>query len=295
MRDEKKVLQLKDYLVAEEEIVIFSDEVSGHHPAHSHNFIELVYVDRGAGTHTVNGKRESIQKKDLYLFRAFDITHAFDACGAEPLVVYNCIFNQNYLEKILGNRNGFLHSVKEYFMDSCYGESVGEYIKIHDLKPDVVAQTIYEMSLEYQSREAGYTQIIEANLTKLLILIFRAYQEGKVESCRLSVHKQATVKNAVELLRQHHCENITCEWLADKVHLSVNYFRSIFKEVTGITMIEMLQGMRIDSACRLLEETEASVSEISHSVGYRDLKYFYQLFQKIKKMTPGKYRVLKTR
>jgi two-component system response regulator YesN len=51
-----------------------------------------------------------------------------------------------------------------------------------------------------------------------------------------------------------------------------------------------LHHIRIDRACELLRDRSMKLSDIAHSVGYNDEKYFFQVFKKYAGMTPNQYR-----
>lgn len=58
----------------------------------------------------------------------------------------------------------------------------------------------------------------------------------------------------------------------------------------GIAPKDYLIGKRIAHAKRLLRETDASVMEISVSVGYVDQLYFSRIFKKREGISPLAYR-----
>lgn len=286
-----KVLQFHDYMQNDIEIRIMVDEIIGHHPAHAHDFIEIAYIDSGSGSHTVNEKVEEIHEGDLYLFNAHNIVHSFDSAEGTPLVVYNCLFQPPSIDHALRGCKDFVDVAYHYLFHSFYTEDdPKDYIKLTNLKSSKVEQILYEMERESACKENGYLQILRADLMRLLILMFRLYKQDVTQKQNLPVYKQLIVQNAVTLLKKHYHEDIGCKWLADQAYLSVNYFRSIFKEITGMTMIQMLQNIRINMACELLENTSLSVSEIAERVGYHDVKFFYQTFKRLKSIAPGKYR-----
>ena len=74
------------------------------------------------------------------------------------------------------------------------------------------------------------------------------------------------------------------------IFLSKNYFRQIFKKTTGISISSYMQELRISEACRLLEATVESSTEIAYKCGFNDTKFFYQTFKKVIGMTPAEYR-----
>lgn len=285
-----KTLQFHEYMQNDVEIRILVDEIIGHHPAHSHDFIEIAYINSGGGVHTVNGEDEEIHEGDLYLFNAHNIVHSFDSASDTPLVIYNCLFQPPSIDNALRGCKDFVDVAYHYLFHSFYTRN--DYIKLKNLKSSQVEQILYEMKREAALKENGYLQILRANLMRLLIQMFRLYKQDITQAQSLPVYKQLIVQNAVTFLKEHYHEDVRCEWLAKQAYLSVNYFRSIFKEITGMTMIQMLQNIRINTACGLLESTNLPVIEIARQIGYSDVKFFYKIFQKLKSETPGEYRSL---
>ena len=54
-----------------------------------------------------------------------------------------------------------------------------------------------------------------------------------------------------------------------------------FKAATGHSLLEYLQGLRVEEAKRLLESTPTPVDEVSASVGYGDASFFRRLFKRL--------------
>jgi AraC-like DNA-binding protein len=58
----------------------------------------------------------------------------------------------------------------------------------------------------------------------------------------------------------------------------------------GISPIEYLQNLRIESAKKQLEQTNQNINEIIDRTGYSDPKSFRKAFNKLVGMTPMEYR-----
>lgn len=71
--------------------------------------------------------------------------------------------------------------------------------------------------------------------------------------------------------------------------LSQAYFRRIFKQQYGCTVVEFINRLRIDYAKSLIESDEHSIKEIAFMVGFEDEKYFSQVFKKVTGIQPSKY------
>lgn len=91
-------------------------------------------------------------------------------------------------------------------------------------------------------------------------------------------------------LREHYAENIDVEKLSRVVGLSPNYLRSLFKEMTGKTILEYSVELRMEKAAELLKNKSLRVKEVSAAVGYGNVSYFGTLFQKKYGVTPNEYR-----
>lgn len=84
--------------------------------------------------------------------------------------------------------------------------------------------------------------------------------------------------------------NITMLEIADTLHLDSSYITRKFVEKYAVPPKEYLIQKRMDTAKRLLVDSNASVAEISVSVGYNDPLYFSRIFKSKTGMSPTKYK-----
>lgn len=95
---------------------------------------------------------------------------------------------------------------------------------------------------------------------------------------------------AIEYIHSHFREKIDVDVLAQMEHMSGTAFRIAFREHTGVAPNEYMIAQRISAACRLLSQTDMSVSVVAAEAGYSDQYYFSRIFKKKMGMTPLKYR-----
>lgn len=67
-------------------------------------------------------------------------------------------------------------------------------------------------------------------------------------------------------------------------------FSKYFKKASGMTFSTLVRRLRIANACRLLQQTDTSVAEISLAVGYGNLANFNRQFLKETGLNPTAYR-----
>jgi AraC-like DNA-binding protein len=72
--------------------------------------------------------------------------------------------------------------------------------------------------------------------------------------------------------------------------LSSGAFSRFFHRHTGRTFPEFLNQVRVGRACRLLAESELSITEIALASGFANLSNFNRQFARLKRTTPREYR-----
>lgn len=84
--------------------------------------------------------------------------------------------------------------------------------------------------------------------------------------------------------------NITLEYIAKALNLSVRQTNRIILNCYGMTFSELILENKMRYAAMLLESTSASIAEIARQVGYSSTKGFYHSFKKKFRMLPSEYR-----
>lgn len=121
--------------------------------------------------------------------------------------------------------------------------------------------------------------------------LFIALQEVmQIYRNALERSSHSVVSRAMLYIREHPDGSLTLQHVANEVHVSANHLSERFKVESGLNYIEFVTHVRMERACRLLQESQAKVADISQMVGYEDVKYFTQLFKKHIGCTPSEYR-----
>ncbi|MDO4325875.1 MAG: AraC family transcriptional regulator [bacterium] len=86
--------------------------------------------------------------------------------------------------------------------------------------------------------------------------------------------------------------NLSVAMIAEKVDLSVNYLRNIYKENTGESLTAYITQKKLTLICEMLADKDISIQEISDKLGFTTKNYFFTFFKKHMNMTPNQYRTL---
>ncbi|WP_166241040.1 helix-turn-helix domain-containing protein [Paenibacillus turpanensis] len=127
-----------------------------------------------------------------------------------------------------------------------------------------------------------------SDLTGLLRNLSTEAAEGLKH--RAARREYTLVQKMIEYMETNLAENIGLQQVADSVQMSTSSVSSMFKQETGYGVFEYLTKLRIEKACRLLQETDRKIADVASFVGYQNETSFIRSFRKAKGTTPGKYR-----
>jgi len=106
----------------------------------------------------------------------------------------------------------------------------------------------------------------------------------------LEHYGEERVNRVWEYINQRLDGTVNVPEVARLVHMSEGAFSRFFRAHIGKSFPSLVNELRIGRACRLLTETERSVTEIALACGYRNLSNFNRQFYRLKKTTPRAFR-----
>lgn len=93
-----------------------------------------------------------------------------------------------------------------------------------------------------------------------------------------------------DYIRRNYMKEISMQDAARMMNYSDAYFCKLFKQCFDQNFTSYLTAFRINEAKKLLEDTSASVKDVSLQVGYCDSNYFAKVFKRMTGMIPSEYR-----
>ena len=283
-------LHSADYLKSESDINVHETMVPEKCGEHMHDWIEIGFVLSGKGMHVINQQAFPIQEGEMFLLNA-QVPHEFISADGQPLTVRNCLFHPSAIGEPAMEKESFVQQL----YGSIFAQPAGQdgnngYLRLTGSYLHDIAVVFDDIKKEYQQQTVGFTHIVRSDLSRMLVQMVRQYNLENQQVDSRTVQKQQVVNQSIAYMKDHYAESISCEMLSSQSYLSTSYFNRIFREVTGSTVIKMLQKVRMEAACDLLENTEDTINEVAANVGYSDMKCFYKIFHKQNGCTPKEYR-----
>lgn len=103
-------------------------------------------------------------------------------------------------------------------------------------------------------------------------------------------YKDKLILDVKSYLQKNFNQSIILDEIAEGFHISPPYLSSLFSKKVGMTIFEYITNIRINKAKELLRTTNYKILDICNEVGYKDPKYFNQVFKKQVDLTPSQYR-----
>lgn len=250
---------------------------------HSHNEYEITFVSNVSGKRIIGNNLSEFKSGDLTLIGP-DLPHLFkeenhmpdSSLKADCMVIQfsNILFNDIFLSlSELKNLKSLFERAK--FGISFQGKTV---IKAKRLMTKIEGQHGVEKFVGF-FRLLGFL----AESSEYVIINKEAYLvSGSTDS-----EKERVIYNYI---LDNYASDISLDQLAKLSNLSKGAFCNYFKKKTKKCFSEFINELRCNMACKLLVESDLSISDIAHKVGYENLSYFNRVFSVCINRSPSQYR-----
>ena len=174
------------------------------------------------------------------------------------------------LRKLTSTRPAVIRDKMAHFLlRICHECENGEEIKIADLLN------------EFEKRKT--LDGIEEWMTGFITYLTNQAEEQAVSDIRRNILK---VKAYID---ENFAENVSLKKMSEFVYISQSYLSFSFKEIVGTNFNDYVTRVRMERAKELLCSSDYKVYEVCEMVGYRDKKYFSDLFKKYTGMLPKEW------
>ena len=249
-----------------------------HQNIHTHDYYQIWYILKGHCEHKIDNHNFTLIEGDLIVIPPFSYHSMHN--GSDDLMVVGIDFSETFLSAIDNDNSILMSCINPLFLREKERVSIfnsDKYLK--DL--------ITEMFKEYYDRTTFYEVIIKSNLLKLIVMLER--MSLRDEDTQTDGHKLA-VAEVLKYIHNNISTKIKIEDICETTNLSPTSLGVYFKKITGKTVIEYINTIKIDKAKQLLKETDMNITSISYELGFNDSAYFNRVFKKITSLSPKDYR-----
>ncbi len=257
-------------------------------PGESHDFWELVCVDRGE-IDALAGERRLTLKKGNILFH-------------KPNEFHNVLTNGKVSPSLVVI--GFV----------CHSPAIKSFedqlMSVQDTEKELLAQIIVEARNTFSGRlddpyqeelifnseplTFGSAQLISHYLEQLIIHLYRRYFSYSlpVRSSRFLAEASSgndTYNRIVRYMEEHLGERMTIDRICRDNLVGRSQLQKLFRDTKGCGVIEFFSMMKIDTAKQMIRDNQLNFTQIADRLGYNSIHYFSRQFKQITTMTPSEY------
>lgn len=246
----------------------------------SHNFYECIYVENGSINCVVDDRKVVIGNNNFFIIPP-DAKHSyFIEKGPKTSFLILCFKSKStIISDIVGG----------HYLEDNIKELISSIIV--EAKQTFVFPFNKKLTLKDQP-QLGSQQLIENYIEEILIKLFqqKLYTQKNIHVVADSRDiRQSVTKEISKLLKENLYSRISLSEISHQMFYSKTYLNQIYKSVTGKTIMQDYQDMKIDEAKKLLIKNK-SVSTIANALFYESPQHFSKAFKAKTGLTPTEYR-----
>lgn len=258
-----------------------------HFPAHSHNYIEIVYMCRGSTHHVINNNHVTLNQGELLLLNLKAVHEIYPA--KEEDIAVNFIVLPEFFDVAIKMMYEKDNSLRNYIIECLTGsrDNISYlHFKVADVLP--IQNLVENLIWSIMNNRQNINNINQVTMGLLLLHLMNYTDKITSEEN----YEQGLTLKILQYIEENYREGELGK-LAERLNYNIVWLSRMVKNLTGKTYTELIQIKRMNQAAYLLENTRIPVADIGYYVGYENLSYFYRTFRKYYGETPRHYRLNK--
>ncbi len=228
---------------------------------HFHKNLELIYIEKGVVTCTVNNQVYNLTEGEFGLCLPYDI-HCYKPKKATRYWVL--VFSEDYIR---------------YLSKQLYGKAGDGF----GFRCDVPVENYLKEQL------INNPSLTTLTLKSCLYAVLEEYLKS-VKLTDKSTKEVRIISQISDYVLEHHTQRLTLSDLAAKLGYDYNYMSRYFHNAFNMTFSDFVNIYRLETATMLLEETDESITAIALKSGFQSIRSFNSFFKKSTGTSPTQYR-----
>lgn len=250
---------------------------------HFHEEYEIYYLIQGERYYFIKDKTYHVKKGDL-IFIDRNILHK-TADVEKP-------GHERYLINL---RKDFLDSFPYYISEKLFQFFSAEKCIItpaldEKIKIESIFDEMYKEYLSLGSEPPIYLQTLVIQLLYFINKIVSKNVNQPSNFYNINNIAHLRILEVVEYINIHFKEPLSLSELSQHFFFSPFYLSRLFKKVTGFSLIEYINSIRVKEAQELLKNSDKKISDIALEVGYDNITHFERVFKQITNLSPRAYK-----
>ncbi|MCJ8152777.1 helix-turn-helix domain-containing protein [Chryseobacterium sp. SSA4.19] len=258
----------------------FEHIASGQH--YKNKFYSVFLLNEGSGSVIIDDEEFTVQPERFFFVNYHQI-YQFRLSAAKGYVL---MFTKSFYN--------YVYTGNKLIRSDAILTDVPPYIDLSRTSRKDVWQNFEAIHREFVNNKMLFKEIL-CLLVKVFILKYIRNANTFLKFNRSVDHKKDLVDRFSDLVNTHFKELKTTAPYAEQLNITPNYLNALVKEQLDLTAGRFIKDRIILEAERLLLHTTFSITEIAYELGFNDNSHFGKYFKSVKKISPNRYRLKKTR
>lgn len=246
---------------------------------HQHDEIQICYVVRGEGAILVGDMVNEYRERDILVIG-----------GNQPHV---------FKSDVSVVKESFMISL--FFTKESFGDHFFELEDVKEIRPFFdVAKTSFKVISNKDLLVGYFDSLRESDDFERFIYFMKIIKEllrSDIQRLSTFLYNKKYTDNegkrmgkVMDYTLNNYEQKIDLEEVAEVANMTPNAFCRYFKQRTNKTYFTFLNEIRVERACKLLQNKEFLITEISEKSGFKNISNFNRKFKELKNVTPSEYR-----
>ncbi len=153
-----------------------------------------------------------------------------------------------------------------------------------------MARLVEIIYAEAERHDESSVAVITHLLNALILKFLRCEGEAELDEAPAAKVIDPKIYASIKYILNHYGERLSVKDLAAESNYSVNYFRKLFTEQTGVTPLNYITNIRLRMAAILLRSSDRTIVDVAEACGFNSLSSFNRCFRDQYGTTPAQWR-----
>ncbi len=246
----------------------------------SHDFWELVYIDKGSALVTANDRQFTLPHGNITFHKPGEWHNIKSETASNSVIIsFECHSEKmNFFEdKILKVGNAQKEIISKIIKE-----------RIHSFEKPLGDPYSYKL-VRKASSPVGSEQLIKQYLAELLILLIRDDENPLIFSSFKNRINEKIFLEAEAFMLNNINKSLSLKEIASFSNVSISALREIFHSNTSGGVMEYFISLKIEQAKKYIRDGDYNLTQIAEFLGYSGLHYFSRQFKQKTGMSPSQY------
>lgn len=232
----------------------------------------LIYCIKGEGWYQLNDRKYAVKPNQVFILPA-NVAHRYGTDAANPWTIYWLHFT------------GFrAHCFLEFLQQNTDSLPI-------TVSPQPERFQLFEDILSHVEMSYNMDNIVYANSS--LARFLATFNNAVYNPNPINAPNEDPISRTITFMKENLIRSLSLEELAAIAGMSASHYSAVFRTKVQSAPINFFTFLKIQEACRLLENTRQRIKEVAYQIGYNDPYHFSRVFASVMGVAPRDFRKLR--